>query len=109
MTEGLPEPGERAPEEFHRQLEAQVREIETGFETGEWEMRHTRLLLEPEVAGDDAPYLSATPIDELERRHGPDYRLVDGRRIRELSSEERAALVEYELLQPRRVADPPEP
>lgn len=99
----------RPPPEFLRQLEAQVREVEIGLETGEWEMRRTRLLLEPEVAGDDAPYLSATPIDELERRHGPDYRLVDGRRIRDLSPEERDALVEYELLQPRRVTDPPEP
>lgn len=107
MTEGLPEPGERAPEEFHRQLEAQIREVEIGLETGEWEMRRTRLLLEPEVAG-DGPFLSATPIDELERRHGPDYRLVDGRRIRDLPPEERDALVEYELLQPRRASEPPE-
>lgn len=99
----------RPPEEFLRELEAQVREAELGFETGEWEMRRTRLLLEPEVAGDDAPYLSATPIDELERRHGPDYRLADGRRIRDLSPEERATLVEYEAMQPRRVTDPPEP
>ena len=100
---------DRPPEEFLRALEAQVREAEIGFETGEWEMRRTRLLLEPEVAGDDSPFLSTTPIDELERRHGPDYRLVDGRRIRDLSPEERATLMEYELLQPRRVSDPPEP
>ncbi len=108
MSEGLPAPEQRAPEEFHRQLEVEIRRIETGLETGEYEMRRTRLLLEPEVAG-DGPYLRVTPIDELERRHGPGYRLVDGRRIGDLSPDERAALAEYEALQPRRASDPPEP
>lgn len=105
--DGAPDAADHPPEEFLRGLESEIRRIEVGLDRGEYEVRRTRLLLEPQAAG-DGPFLSATPIDELERRHGPDYRLVDGRRIGDLSAEERAKLVEYELLQPRRAADPPD-
>lgn len=83
-----------------------MREIERGLETGEWEMVLTRLLFDYHVV-DPSHRSIVQSIPELERLHGDRYVLADGRRIDELTSRERATLVEFELEQPVKVEPKP--
>lgn len=91
------------PDDYSEQQAAEdAREIEVGLQDGSYRMINTRLLLEREVVD---PYHRqlALSISELEQRHGPRYVLADGRMIEELSSTERANLVEFEVEQPTKV------
>ncbi len=96
----MTEPPAQPPGTFLAELEARCRQVEAGLRSGEYELRPTRLLLEPAVAG-PGPFVSAHTIDDLERDLGPGYRLADGRTIEQLSPADRAALVEYVVLQPQ--------
>lgn len=99
-------PTEEQFRELQERFEREVREIERGLETGDYEMVMTRLLFELHVI-DPSHRAMARSIPELERLHGRQYVLADGRRIHELSSDERATLFEFELEQPRKVEREP--
>ena len=99
-------PTEAQLREFQERFEREVREIERGLETGDYEMVMTRLLFELHVI-DPSHRAMARSIPELERLHGSQYVLADGRRIEELTSTERAALYEFEVEQPRKVEPAP--
>lgn len=79
-----------------------TREIERRLEAGTYRMINTRLLFERHVISPDhLPIAHSIPV--LERMHGSQYVLADGRTIEQLTMSERASLVEFEIEQPTKV------
>ncbi len=97
---------ERQRRAIRRRLVDEVRELERGLESGQYEMVLTRLLLERHVA-DPSHRRIANSIPELERANGRGYVLADGRTIADLTPRERATLIEFEVEQPMPVEPAP--